>query len=81
MNDFYYLRLCQKNWYPLEEYIGKTGVIHSRDKRSALMQFDSREKAVDFVERNAHLYPDRSIQILHHIEGRPYSESRDPDID
>lgn len=81
VGEFYYLRLCRKNWVPLEEYIGKDGVIQSRDRPGKLMRFSSRDAAVAFVEQNAHRYPDRAIQILLHVGGRPYTESRDPDED
>lgn len=81
MNGFYYLRLCRKDWGPLEEYIGKDGVIHSRDKPGKLMRFSSRDAAASFIEQYARHYPDRVLQILLHVSGRTYGERREPDED
>lgn len=69
MKSYYYLRLCRPSSYlPLEEYIGQSGIIDNHEDLDALLTFDSREEAGEFIDRHCDAYPTRVIQICHHIE-------------
>lgn len=69
MNSYYYLRLCQPRTYlPLEEYPGREGIIDSRENADELLTFDSREEAGECLEQYHSNYPDRIMQVCHHIE-------------
>lgn len=75
MRNYYYLRLCQsKTYLPLEEYIGRDGIIGSRENLNELLTFDSREAAGEFLDQHCSKYPSRIIQICYHI-GKDNSHS------
>jgi hypothetical protein len=67
MKSYYYLRLCDPRTYlPLEEYIGKEGLVRTRDFHE-LLTFDTRDEAGEYVDSHRDAYPHRIIQISYHI--------------
>lgn len=67
MKSYYYLRLCDPRTYlPLEEYIGRAGVVRTRDL-DGLLTFGTRNEAGEYVDAHRNSYPNRIIQISYHI--------------
>jgi hypothetical protein len=68
MKTYYYLRLCDPRTYlPLEEYVGKQGVVQARENLEELLTFQNRNEAGEYLDAHREDYPNRVVQICYHL--------------